>query len=156
MPEVILSFGFFAIAILTLIGLSLSISRTDSKAMETAAGTLIADQVLGRTLASLRSDTPPGSRAGFFSGEYVDPPWDSGSLVNGKTTFYYELTTNQVEDVATGGPLGDPALSNRLIKLNIRVWWASEEQEVRQGSGRLQVTTSRLVSEAEILDDPSP
>jgi hypothetical protein len=156
MPEIILSFGFFAVAILALMGLSLSISRTDSKALETAAGTLIADQLMGRTLASLRTDSPPGSRAGFFSGEFVDPPWDSGSLVSGKTTFYYELTTNQVMDLTTAGPMGEQALSNRLMKLNVRVWWASENQEVRQGSGRLQVVTSRLISEAEVLDDPSP
>ena len=48
LAEVILALGLLAVAIMSIMGLSISALRTDSKAMETSAGRLIADQVVKR------------------------------------------------------------------------------------------------------------
>ncbi|MFA5504637.1 MAG: hypothetical protein WC314_11730 [Vulcanimicrobiota bacterium] len=149
LAELIISIGFFGLAILTLLGLSISISRTDSKALERSAGTLIANQVLGQTLAQLQADNPAGIRERFFAEENVSPPWQEGSLTNDRTTFYYQVQVASVSR-ASGGSMGTALYSSRLKKVVVHVWWAGEEEQTRQGSGQLEVYVTRLVSESEI------
>lgn len=154
LAELILSIGFFAMAILTLIALSISISRTDSKSLENSAGTLVADQLMGQTLSGLKSDGV--QRENFFSGEYVDAPWSSGQVVNGHTTFFYEVKVASVRDASTGDQVGDSVTQSRLKKVDVHVWWAGDTTQTRQGSGRLEVFSTRLVSEPEVHADPVP
>lgn len=157
LAELILSIGFFGLAILTLIGLSIAITRTDSKALERSAGTLIGDQVLNRTIAELKEDNPAGARANFFSGDFSVTPWSKGNLVNARTTFYYEVFAHTVIDRGTGSPLSEDVPGNRLKQVNVHVWWAGEESSTRQGSGNLEVWITQLVSEAEVtLEEETP
>ncbi len=153
LAELILSIGLFSLAVLALLGLSLSILRTDSKALERSAGTLIADQLLQRTLAQLRNDEPLGSRGAFFGGDHSKAPWSEGTIQNDQTEFSYKLYSRPVLDRATGAELSESSPGNRLRKVEIHVWWASEEGQARQGSGFLEVWTTRLVSEAEVTTD---
>ena len=144
--------GFFATAILSIIGLSISVLRTDSKALETSAGTLIADQVAQRLIAQLKADSPGGTRANFMDNEFVVNPWDKGSLKNENTEFFYTVHASTVTDATTGDPLGASLNGNRLKKADIHVWWASQNEQDRQGSGRLEVRMSKLISEADLVD----
>lgn len=150
LAELILSMGFFAMVILTLIGLGIAITRTDSKALESSAGGLIADQVLERTVAELKRNDPEGVREDFFSGNFSAAPWSSGELTNDRTVFYYEVFGTTVLSTGTGNPLADGLDKNRLKKVDVHVWWAGEDTQSRQGSGRLEVWSTRLISEAEV------
>lgn len=154
LAELILSIGFFAIAVLSLIALSLSITRTDSKSLENSAGTLVADQLLGQTLANLKADA--ALKENFFAGDFIDPPWSQGQVVNEHTTFFYQVKVESVRDAATGDQVGDSTSKSRLKKVDIHVWWTSEKGRTRQGSGKLEVTSARLVCEPEVGADDSP
>ena len=156
LAELVLSIGLFALAVLTLLGLSLSISRTDSKALERSAGTLIANQVLGRTIAELNADSPAGARENFFSIESAATIWDKGELKNGHTDFFYSVEVGTVRDAGTGASLGNVLEGNRLKRVTVHVWWAGESSQTRQGSGQLEVFVSKLVSEAEVALAPTP
>lgn len=145
LAEVILALGLLAVAIMSIMGLSISALRTDSKAMETSAGRLIADQVVKRLGDQLRADTT--IRGDFLSGEFVGPPWDKGTITNNHTVFNYQVFASTVRDAA-GKPLGWEAEGNRLKKVDVEVWWTDETDRARQGYGRLEVRTTQLISEA--------
>ncbi|MBI3926838.1 MAG: hypothetical protein HY319_14980 [Armatimonadetes bacterium] len=146
MAELILSIGFFAVAILAILALSVSIARTDSKAVETSAGTLVADRLLQRTLASIYADQPAGARDTFWAIDHVSPPWEEGTIQTNGNQFQYVIYATTVNDSA-GTEIGSLAEDNLLKKVDIRVWWWGQQ---RTGYGRLEVRNSRLVSEAEL------
>lgn len=145
LPEVILALGLLAVAILSLLAVSVSTLRSDSKALETAAGRLIADQVMKRLLDQMAED--PAVRESFLSGDFQLQPWDQGTLTHDNTVFSYTILARTVRDGA-GDPVGKEAPGNRLKKVDIKVWWTDEANRTRQGYGRLQVETTQLISEA--------
>ncbi len=152
LAELILSLGFVALAILSVLGLSLGVMRTDHKALERAAGTLVAEQIVERLRAQLLADEPAGFREHFLHEEHNGTPWDEGSIKNGKTIFYYSVRAISVVDT-DGNKVGASSDGNRLKKVDVHVWWAGEDTQTRQGSGQLEVRVTQLISEASIIND---
>lgn len=153
MAELLVAVGFFAVAVLAILGLTLSVLRMDSKAAQTSAGTLVADQLLQQTVASVRADSPPNTKASFWGSEYLNPAWAEGVVLNNDTQFHYVIYATTVTD-AGGTPVGSLASDNRLKKLDVRVWWFNESPTSRSGYGRLEAQVTQLVSEAETIATP--
>ncbi len=152
LAELILSLGFIAVVILAVLALGVTVLRVDSKSLETSAGSLVADRLVARTVAGLRSDSPAGSKAQFLARDAAGDPWRRGEVQDHRTVFYYTLHVRSVKDAA-GDPLGQAAVGNRLKKLDVHVWWAGERRTGREGFGQLEVRTTVLINEAELVDD---
>jgi hypothetical protein len=155
MAELILSLGFFAIVVLVLIALSITVLRTDSKALETSAGSLVADRLMAQTIAGLKADDPAGIRDEFLSAEPSANPWRQGQVTNHHTIFYYTITVSTVKDGA-GQPLGAEAGGNRLKKMDVHVRWAGQDRSGRTGFGQLEVWAAQLVNESELEVGDAP
>ena len=147
LTELIVAIGFFAVAILAVLGLSLAINRLEAKSANTNVGKSVASQILQRTLSDVRADQPPGARANFWDSDHLDPPWDEGVQLSDHTRFNYTVTCSTVSDTA-GDEIGHGIGGNRLKKVDVLVtWWNAEEKPGRE-QGPLEVTATQLVSES--------
>ena len=150
--ELLVAIGFFAVAVLTVLGLNLAVVRVDSKAIESAAGSVVADRLIQRTVAKVKADAPAGTRANFWVVDHVSVPWEEGTTRNGGTEFHYTVSAETVLDPA-GNPIGQSGAGpNRLEKIDVRVWWFSDDtgsETSRAGYGRLEHKATKLITEAE-------
>lgn len=152
LAELMVAVGFFAVAILAILGLTVSVLRTDSKSSESAAGALMADRLLQRTIARVKGDAT--ARANFWNNEHLTPPWEQGvARSTSGNDFNYVIYATTVVGVG-GSPVGSLAPDNRLKKVDVLVWWFNANPTDRAGYGKLNTRVTQLVSEAETVAPP--
>ena len=148
LAELLVALGLIAVAILSVLALSIAVARTNQEGIDQNVGNTVSNQVLLRLMDQLRADSPTGIRDRFWDRDFVSTPFESKALTNNDTEFQYEIFARTITD-SLGNPMG-AATDSRLKKVDIVVrWWDSENQD-RQGYGELRVTRSRLVCEAEL------
>ena len=150
LAELIIALGLFAVAILSILGLSILIGKASQEADDRTIGSVVASSLADRLIDQLRSDAPPGTRASFWDNEFGSAnPWEEGTLNNDGTEYQYRILASSVTD-SSGDPVGGTTPNNRLKKVDISVWWWGDENQQHQGYGTLKVISTRLVSEGEM------
>jgi type II secretory pathway pseudopilin PulG len=147
--EVLVALGLIAVAILSVLALSISVARTSQEGVDQSVGGLVATQLLDSMIDKLRADPPPGGlRKKFLDNDDSSKSFDSGTIVNNGTEYAYEIFATTVRKT-DGSPLGE-AVGRRLKKVDVVVSWWDTKDTQRQGYGKLQFFQSRLVGEAEL------
>jgi Tfp pilus assembly protein PilV len=141
--ELLLSLGFIAVAILTVLGLTATSLQAGREATDATTAALVAQTQLEKAIRTGKDDMV------FWNVDHTAVPYAPGSglvSVDG-TTFEYEVFAETVKDTG-GSDVGTTVeAQNRLKKVDIVVhWWDSDSQE-RQGYGKLEVRQTRLVAE---------
>jgi Tfp pilus assembly protein PilV len=139
--ELLISLTLMAVAILTVIGLTVTNMKVSRKATDTTTASLVAKTELERTILVGMSD------AAFWDNEHTVAPYADGTVVIDNTSFDFQVFASTVMDGAD--PLGtsNGDTENRLKKVDIVVYWWDSESQDHQGYGRLEVHQSRLVAE---------
>ena len=141
--EVMFACGIAAIGLLTLLSALFAVQRAGQKTATSERAQALADQLLERTVREVaRRDqdsfwsSPSGSH------------WKQG----GFEEFLYQVDSVEILDQRTGSPLGvtTGANDNTLRRLDVTVWWWSEQAGSRQGYGDLKVSASRLLNRTRI------
>lgn len=147
--ELLVALGLIAVAILSLIALSITIARSNRESIDNTVANTVASQLVERLIDQLREDTPTGYRENFFANDYTTTPYDQGSLTNNNTEYKFKIFAKTINDTS-GAAVGGATAKNRLKKIDIEVrWWDSDVQS-HQGYGELSVTASRLLGESEL------
>lgn len=147
MGELVVAVGIFAVVILTLVALTASGIRAQRESQELANAALVARRQLERELDKVRQDSPAGTRAYFWDGDFTSSPFILDRTRVGPTEFTYAIYAHTVDDQISGAQLGTGVANNRLKRVEIVVnWWGSEQQQ-RQGYGKLSTRASVLVNE---------
>lgn len=153
LAEVLLALLVVILLVLTLAAMSFAMLKSNKKSADRPVGFLAAQQILARELYAVQDDTPPGSKATFWSTDWATSPWHSGQEMVNRTTFNYAIYAVTLQDVASGVPLGnDPAsgfVNNRVKKIDIQVDWSGSADGTRGGAGRLTSTFTRFLHEGE-------
>jgi Tfp pilus assembly protein PilV len=144
LAELLVALGLFAVCILTVLALSISIARSNQEGEDTGVAGTVANGLVEELVDRVRADQPPGLKADFWDNDY----WEEGTFLNNGTEYQYKISGSTVQD--TGGvDIGNLAPGNRLKKVDIVVYWWDSETTDRQGYGRLEMRNTRLVSEGE-------
>ena len=150
LAELMLSMAMIVVALVSIIGLFISLFRSSQKGMDLTNGMIVAETVLNQYLYDKQGE--PG---GLFENldENISSP-DTGttsdSALYGKdfksrNIYSYEIVCRNVKD-------SDP---KNLKKVDITVtWWrdANREGEYKSGYGRLTVKLTRLVYTSDQLE----
>ena len=147
--ELLVALGLIAVAILSVLALSITIAKSNREGIDHGVGNVVATQISDRLIDQLKTDTPAGSKEAFFAKDFISTPYDQGVLSNNNTDFSYEIYARTVTDTS-GSSLGGTTLNNRLKKLDVMVHWWDSNTKDHQGYGELQVSVSRLINEAEL------
>ncbi len=143
LAEVLIGGFLLTVIILVLIGLSISLLRGTQKASDTTVAQVASEHIM----SSLIYDIQPGSPSHglFWNNSNFSRP---GSYQMNRTDFTYQVDATDVLD-GTGTPLGNGFAQNRLKEIHLGVyWWDSEHQtSTREGYGKLELHTIRLVAE---------
>jgi len=143
--EVMFASGIAALGLLTLLSALYAVQRAGQKTATSQRAEALADQLLERTVREVaRRDqdafwnTPSGSH------------WKEGA----SEEFLYQVDSVEILDRGTGSPLGvsTGANDNTLRRLDVTVWWWSEQAGSRPGYGDLKVSQSRLLNRTRIGD----
>lgn len=138
MIELMLALTLVAIASLTLVALSFTAVSARQKAENISDAMLVAEEQL--TLAVRNIEAMPQANHSAFWDAPLTAPFAEGTIQIGESEYNFRVLAN---DINTG-----TAAPNRLRKLDITVWWWSENPgEGRVGSGQLTYSASRLVRE---------
>ena len=142
LAETLFAITILALTILTLAALITSNLKSDEKARQMGRATAAAETIMERLLFSVHSDSPAGTRGSFWSAD-GGSVWSSGTEVIGDADYDWEVVVETIPGI------GDATLETRLKKVHLTLWWldSKDQQGGRQGYGRLQLSTSRLVSE---------
>lgn len=142
LAETLFAITILAMTILTLAALITSNLKSDEKARQMGRATAAAETITERILFSIHSDSPAGTRESFWLAD-AGSIWSSGTEVIGNAGYDWEVVVETVPGI------GDATLETRLKKVHLTLWWwdSKDQQGARQGYGRLQLSTSRLVSE---------
>lgn len=143
LAEVLIAGFLMTIIILVLIGLSISLLRGTQKASDTTVAQVASEHILN----SLIYDVQPGSPgySTFWSNSSYSRP---GNYRMNRTDFSYQIDASSVVD-STGTPIGSGFAQNRLKEVQLSIyWWDSDQQaSSRQGYGKLEFHTVRLLAE---------
>lgn len=150
MMELMLALTLIAIAALTLVALSFTSIASRQKAENLTDAILVADEQLSLAVRTVEN-LPPSDHDSFW--EAADgTEYQAGFVTVGASTGESGATDYNFQIVSSEVPSGTSA-PNRLRKLDITVWWWSENAgEARAGSGQLHYSASRLVREV-VNDD---
>jgi type II secretory pathway pseudopilin PulG len=146
--ELVLALALLAVGVLATAALSISLLRGDRKAIDSSVGTMVARQVLKQHVDQVRANIPVGRKASFWAQDWVNTPWQTGTVRNNDTDFSYAIYAHTVTDTS-GTPVGSALPNNRLRKLNVLVHWWASEQARRSGYGKLQASATMLIHEAD-------
>lgn len=145
-----LGVGLLTLVILTMTAMLLTTLRSNQKGLTTGPAAQVAENFLDAELYKMDNDTPAGSRALFWSTNGVWKDSNSlGQLVVGGQTYDYRCQISTVVDTTgvAAGSISNEA-GNRLKKVDMSLWWMGARQiGSRAGMGRLEYTTSRIISE---------
>lgn len=152
LPEIVIAIAILGLVMLTLLSLSATSVRSMEKSSTTAIGHSVAEAQLERVIQDIRADRPAGDKDRFWDGEfpYPDTPFFTSTdpIVVGANKFHYKVFAETVINENTGSPVGGDLLKeNRLKKVDVVVWWWSDESGVRQGYGNMKTNVSRMVNE---------
>ena len=146
--ELMLSMTIILIAMISIIGLFVSLFKSSQKGLDLTNGMVVAESVMNQYIydkqelsGGLYSNLTDNS-ASPFTGTTEN---DYGDELSHKTIYSYEIICR---DVKTTAPLD-------LKKLDVTVsWWRdpAKESEYRTGYGRLTVHISRLVYTSEKME----
>ncbi len=142
LAEILISTGVLAVAMLGLLSLCATGLKANKKSVTTLTAAQVADRQLKRAIAkAVVEDIPAGSRERFWDEEYSYPSraWATGKETVGSTDFSYAIYASTL-------PLTTTVTANRVKRVDIAVWWWSEDGR-REGYGRLQQQACRLVNE---------
>ena len=146
--EVLVALGLIAVAILSVLALSISIARTNQESVDQSVGGLVATQLLDSLIDKLRADPSSTLRKNFLDRNYTTTPFESGTITNNGTDYEYEIFARTVTNTS-GDPVG-ATMERRLKRVDIVVSWWDAKDTQRQGYGKLQFSQTRLVGEAEL------
>ncbi len=146
--ELMLSMTIILIAMISIIGLFVSLFKSSQKGLDLTNGLVIAESVMNQYIYDKQELS-----GGLFSNltdntaspETGTTETDYGSEFSHKTIYSYEIICR---DVKTTAPLD-------LKKLDVTVsWWrdSAKESEYRSGYGKLTVHISRLVYTSEKME----
>jgi type II secretory pathway pseudopilin PulG len=143
--ELMLGLTLIAISALTLVALSFTAIASREKAESISEAMLVAEEQL--SLAVFSVENLPEAQHDSFWGAALTGPYSEGTIEIGPTDYNFRVEANDV-------PAGTVE-PNRLRKLDITVWWWSENPgESRTGQGLLTYAASRLVREVKNEDAP--
>jgi hypothetical protein len=145
--EVVLGLGIAALALMAMASVCASAMRASQKGIDRGAAAAVADRQLTRQIQLVQDDSPAGDRARLWDQEFpfTAAPFSTGQEQVGSMLFQYAIYASTVRD-AGGWPVGGAMAGNRLKKMDIVVWWMSQDGS-RAGYGQLQYQTSRVISE---------
>jgi type II secretory pathway pseudopilin PulG len=147
LAEVILSLGILAMAFVALMNLTGSAVKVSSKSENLAVATDLAEKEMTSALQKVLADEPPGSSEEFWENDWTEQPWREGTVKVNRMEFSYAIHAKTLQDTE-GGELGESTPNNRVKKVDISVWWMTEEPgEGRTGYGELSVEATRLLNE---------
>ncbi len=147
--ELLVTMGLIAVAILSLMALSILMARADREGVDTKVGDVVAGMLVERLLDQVRADNPAGTAANFWDNDFDSSnPYEEGDYRNNNTEYHYQIFAVTVRTTG-GAEVGDGTTGNRLKKVDVIVnWWDTQNQD-REGYGKLEVRNSRLISEGE-------
>lgn len=147
--ELVVCLGLLAIMSLAIVALILQLLRGSDKESHLAAGNVLAEQIMTERLQAIFSDSVPGlTKDQFFDTDSPPAAPLEGIVVLGTTEFTYQMSYQTIFN--TGGvPVGgDVADTNRLKRVDIKVWWWTDDPDnPRAGHGYLRTTATRFVNE---------
>ena len=149
LAELLVALGLFAVAILAILGLSISVARGSQEGEDQAVAGTVSRHLLERVVDRVRTDSPPGTAQDFWDNEHpASNPWEDDEYESNNTLYQYRVFATTVNNTL-GDPVGGTTPGNRLKKIDIVInWWDSDTTE-RAGYGKLEFRNSRLVSEGE-------
>ncbi|MBI3929166.1 MAG: hypothetical protein HY319_26715 [Armatimonadetes bacterium] len=146
LAELVVSIFLVATALLLVIGVFLTVLRGVEKSADLTAGATVAESMLNFEIYRVLSDTSPFLTRNQFLTQDSPPigPIEASFSLN-NTVFTYRIYHQTVEDSA-GAVLGAGAAENRLKKVDIIVWWFTDNPGTqRQGHGFLRTGLTRMV-----------
>lgn len=150
LPELIVALAVLAITLLALVALAASSLGYSEKSNSLASGAAVAETQLERVIQLARGDNPPGEKARFWDNEYPagGTPYLESSVKVGNTEYKFKVHTTTLRSSTTNLEMGgDPLLQNRMKKVDITVFWWTEEPGAKAGYGKLSTSASRIVNE---------
>lgn len=138
LAESIFAIGILALALFALISVCSMALRFQRQSLNNLNAARITDMVLGRTVASVLTDTPAGEEAAFWGATFPYPgsPFRNGVEKVGNQEFSWFIYTTDMSGVTT---LPD----NRLRRVDAYVVWSDKELGAQISSA------TRLVNEGE-------
>ena len=91
LAELVVAIGLLAVAILSILGLSILVGKTNQEGDDRAAGEIVAGVLLDRVIDQVRSDSPPGTADDFWNNEHLIDPWEEDVMTNAGTEFKYVI-----------------------------------------------------------------
>ena len=138
LAELLFAVGLLVLVVLTILAISLSTIRTNQKADLLDHASQVADRLIKETIYGIENDLPAGMTAGFWaaSGQWVAPT----PLTVGGVDYEYSISVS---------PVGSFLAPNRLKKVDLQLWWWDSRSQggEREGYGRMELHTSRVVHE---------
>lgn len=146
MGELILSLGIIAMMTVMVAGIYTGMLRSADKNADRSAGAVLAESVvLDRVKQVVTGEEDGLDRASFFG--TAGPATLSGTVLLNHTLYTYEVVYQQVRG-AGGVPVGSEPDENRLMKVDARVWWWTEDpDQARAGMGLMTTTWTRIMHE---------
>lgn len=145
MVELMLALTLISVAALTLVALSFTAVASRQKAENVSDAMLVAEEQLALAVNSIET-LPPADHGAFWDAP-LGAPYSEGTISIGETDYNFRI---DAVDVPTG-----TAAPNRLRKLDVTVWWWSEQPgQSKSGSGQLHYSASRLIREVANEDEP--
>lgn len=140
--EAVFGVGILALAVLTMLQLCTTVLRYRRQSTNHLNAARITDMVLERTVASIASDSPAGTRDGFWATGYPYPgsPYKTGTEMVGRQQFKYAIYAADVPGL--GDASADPP--NLLRRIDVYAWW---EDDKEPGSKRTVAT--RMIASGE-------
>lgn len=150
LTELIIAIGLFAVVILGVLALAISLTRSNQETSDRAVATNVARRVLERSLRELRSGSLSVSESDFWTNSYLATPFHSGTEKVGPTDYQFRLFTGTpIVEQGSGNVIGAGGTNNRLKSVSVVVNWFADPDAQRSGYGTLELRLSRLVREGE-------
>ena len=149
LAEVLLAFGLAAVALLALVAQSTLLVSSNQKADNSTVAADVAQSALERLAIQIRRDQPSGIRAQAFAQDSAVSPFRQGTERVGHTDYDWQIFVSDVNDTASGAPVGTgtdgTGTFTRLKRLDVEVTWWDQSNNERQGMGKLEVKSTRLL-----------
>ena len=150
LAELLLAILVTTVAILGIMALAISLLRGTQKTVDISAAQVAADHVMTTLIYQAQNDIPSGEHSALWDHNFTSagPPYKSGTYTLNHTDFEYRIDAQDATDmggtkVGTASGLSD----NRLKVVQINMSWWGQKQGEREGYGKLQFSSIRLIHE---------
>ena len=138
LAEVLLAVGLAVVVILALLGMGLSVVRSDQKSVDTLSGQSVADGLLEDFLHQAAKDAADP----LWAANSQTQPYQEGQVQVGATSFTYRVYAYDIDVPAPITP-APPGVPLTIKKVNVLVnWWGSDIAD-RSGYGNLRAYATR-------------